>query len=173
MFFGFAREIVGVQPTKKNSARRYASRTALPQGKPMKRIASCTALPLHRGVESRTNSVRRCLSPAVSAYALCTRAGADGYRIREKGAQTVSGCFSVSLAKSSVFSRRRKTPSEPQVRKHTVSVFFADRMTKTNHKMQTTARFRAVVLQSRQRHNAKNKTIPFVIRSVPYPPALR
>ena len=34
MFFGFACEIVGVQPTKKNSARRFASRTALPQGKP-------------------------------------------------------------------------------------------------------------------------------------------
>ena len=32
MFFGFAREIVGVQPTKKNAARRIASRTALPQG---------------------------------------------------------------------------------------------------------------------------------------------
>ena len=30
MFFGFAREIVGVQPTKKNSARRIASRTAHP-----------------------------------------------------------------------------------------------------------------------------------------------
>ncbi len=37
MFFGFACEIVGVQPTKKNSARRFASRTALPQGKPKKR----------------------------------------------------------------------------------------------------------------------------------------
>ena len=37
MFFGFAREIVGVQPTKKNSARRIASRTAHP---------------LHRGAES-------------------------------------------------------------------------------------------------------------------------
>ena len=37
MFFGFAREIVGVQPTKKNSARRFASRTAHP---------------LHRGAES-------------------------------------------------------------------------------------------------------------------------
>ena len=37
MFFGFAREIVGVQPTKKNSARRCASRTAHP---------------LHRGAES-------------------------------------------------------------------------------------------------------------------------
>ena len=37
MFFGFAREIVGVQPTKKNSARRFASRTAHP---------------LHRGAEA-------------------------------------------------------------------------------------------------------------------------
>ena len=37
VFFGFAREIVGVQPTKKNSARRFASRTAHP---------------LHRGAES-------------------------------------------------------------------------------------------------------------------------
>ena len=42
MFFVFACEIVGVQPTKKNSARRIASRTAHP---------------LHRGAESRTNPV--------------------------------------------------------------------------------------------------------------------
>ena len=39
-FFVFAREIVGVQPTKKNSARRCASRTAHP---------------LHRGAKKGTN----------------------------------------------------------------------------------------------------------------------
>ena len=45
MFFGFAREIVGVQPTKKNSARRFASRTAHP---------------LHRGAEdTNPRMVRR------------------------------------------------------------------------------------------------------------------
>ena len=42
MFFGFACEIVGVPSTKKNSMRRFASRTALPQGKPK---ISRTALP--------------------------------------------------------------------------------------------------------------------------------
>ena len=48
MFFGFAREIVGVQPTKKNSARRFASRTAHP---------------LHRGAENTVIYI-----PAVFAH---------------------------------------------------------------------------------------------------------
>ena len=49
MFFGFAREIVGVQPTKKNSARRCASRTALP----LHRGAECYAQTRRAGARSR------------------------------------------------------------------------------------------------------------------------
>ena len=56
MFFGFAREIVGVQPTKKNSARRCASRTAHP---------------LHRGAES---TCANCRAPSVSrCFCFCWR----------------------------------------------------------------------------------------------------
>ena len=55
MFFGFAREIVGVQPTKKNSARRCASRTAHP---------------LHRGAEKARRPLPDCSDvPLLPLYA--------------------------------------------------------------------------------------------------------
>ena len=88
-------EIVGVQPTKKNSARRIASRTALPTG------------------EAKGTPRRAALSSPPLCKGRCRRTAAEGLlQSHETTPQAPPGCFSVSLAKSSVFSRRRKTPRD-------------------------------------------------------------
>ena len=116
MFFGFAREIVGVQPTKKNSARRIASRTAHP---------------LHRGAEN----VRHRL--LLQNLALRPLTSAGGCRIHEKDAQGVFGMF-FGFAREIVGVQPTKKNSPRTVRFADIqsSVFFVDRMAKINPNME-------------------------------------